>query len=190
MFYLWCLTFADFVVDIIDCFHISFIGFCFGFGCKIFKPLLLVFLSSLSLVLCCCSSFPLTLLDLVPSILFLNVFPIGFPYFCAYPLLLWFVSWADHPVCCFIVHAFEFRPMIIYILFLSDGTESVSHVCRRMSLWENIDVVIARSFMLQNETNFSILSTPCFPTISSFPLIFAIRSTIRRVLSLRFVNDH
>ena len=64
--------------DIIDCFHISFTGFCFGIGCKIFNPVLIVFphvcyhffvFSSIM-----CSSFSLTLLDLVRSILYFNVF--------------------------------------------------------------------------------------------------------------------
>ena len=54
MFNLCCLTFAEFVSDSKDCFHISYIGFCLGFGCKTFKPLLLVFslfFTPLSLVL-------------------------------------------------------------------------------------------------------------------------------------------
>ena len=125
--------------DIIDCFHISFTGFCFGFGCKIFNPVLIVFphvcyhffvFSSIM-----CSSFSLTLLDLVPSILYFNVFlsSTSFKLFALISAPVFF-SWADDLFSCFIVYPLGFHPMILYILY-KGGQRICFSIQWRISLW-------------------------------------------------------
>ena len=46
------------------------------------------------------------------------------PALCPYPLLLWFLSWADDLLISVVplLYALEFHPIILYILFFSEGT--------------------------------------------------------------------